>query len=188
MANKIILKKSAVGGKAPLSSDLDYGELAVNYADGKLYYKNSGNAIDAIPSETATATLTNKTLSSPAITGNITGDVAATGNLKSLYSSGDEGGEILLAKAQTNTTLNGTGVTIDVYQNRIRFFEQGGTARGAYIDLTAATGGAGSNLLTGGGGGGTVTVFLRSGSTVPVVASNNVLPVSARSGTVNVPI
>lgn len=45
MANKIILKKSAVAGKIPLSSDLDYGELALNYADGKIYYKGSDNLV-----------------------------------------------------------------------------------------------------------------------------------------------
>lgn len=41
----IKLKKSSVPGKAPVSGDLAYGELAVNYNDGKLYYKNSANAI-----------------------------------------------------------------------------------------------------------------------------------------------
>jgi len=41
----IKLKKSSVTGKVPLGTDLDYGELAINYADGKLYYKNSSNAI-----------------------------------------------------------------------------------------------------------------------------------------------
>lgn len=45
MANKIILKKSSVVAKVPLSTDLDYGELAVNYADGKLYYKKADNSI-----------------------------------------------------------------------------------------------------------------------------------------------
>jgi hypothetical protein len=55
-----------------------------------------------------------------------------------------------LAKPQTNSTIAGTGVTIDVWQNRLRFFEQGGSARGYYIDIT--NGGAGvSTLLTGGG-------------------------------------
>ena len=68
---------------------------------------------------------------------------------------GDEGGEILLEKADTNTTIAGTGVTIDIWQNRLRFFEQGGDARGAYIDITAASAGVGSNLLAGGGGGAT---------------------------------
>jgi hypothetical protein len=78
-------------------------------------------------------------------------DLKVAGKLSVLASSGDEGGEIFLAQAQTNSTLSG-GVTIDVYQNKIRFFEQGGSARGAYIDLTAASGGAGTNLLSGGGG------------------------------------
>ena len=45
MANKIILKKSSVPTKVPLSSDLEYGELALNYADGKLYYKNTSNIV-----------------------------------------------------------------------------------------------------------------------------------------------
>lgn len=65
---------------------------------------------------------------------------------------GDEGGEILLGKPYTNTTLTGSGITIDSYQNKIRFFEQGGTSRGAYIDITACAAGAGTNLLSGGGG------------------------------------
>ena len=160
MANKVLLKKSSVGARVPTTSDLDYGELALNYADGKLYYKTSSNTIKSFTEDTSVVTLTgtqtlsNKTLSAPSITGNITGDVVATGYLKSLNSSGDEGGEILLAKPQTNTALSGTGVTIDVYQNKIRFFEQGGSARGAYIDITACSGGATSNLLTGGGSSG----------------------------------
>ena len=61
-------------------------------------------------------------------------------------SSGDEGGEMLLAKPQTNSTIAGSGVTIDVYQNRLRFFEQGGNARGAYIDITAMSNGVGTSL------------------------------------------
>jgi len=73
------------------------------------------------------------------------------GKLSVVASSGDEGGEIFLAQAATNTTLAG-GITVDSYQNKIRFFEQGGSARGAYIDLTACSGGAGTNLLSGGGG------------------------------------
>lgn len=68
-------------------------------------------------------------------------------------SSGDEGGEMLLNKPATNTTIAGTGVTIDVYQNKLRFFEQGGSARGFYIDITAGGASAGTNLVGGGGGG-----------------------------------
>jgi len=74
------------------------------------------------------------------------GELNITGTLRALTQGGDEGGEIYLGPAITNTTLSG-GVTIDVYQNKLRIFEQGGSARGAYIDLTAAGAGVGTNIL-----------------------------------------
>jgi len=86
----------------------------------------------------------------------VTGELTATGDvvgqyLRSSNSSGDEGGEILLYKPATNSTIAGTGVTIDIWQNRLRFFEQGGTARGYYLDITAGGAGVGTNLASGGG-------------------------------------
>lgn len=48
MTNKIVLKKSSVVGRIPTTSDLEYGELALNYADGKLYYKTSLNTVGSI--------------------------------------------------------------------------------------------------------------------------------------------
>lgn len=76
----------------------------------------------------------------------ISGDIiTTTGKLQSTASAGDEGGEIFLNKSVTNTTLNG-GVTIDVYQNKLRFFEQGGTARGYYIDISGGGAGVATNL------------------------------------------
>lgn len=48
MSSNIILKKSSVVSKVPLTTDLEFGELALNYADGKLYYKKSdGTTIDS---------------------------------------------------------------------------------------------------------------------------------------------
>lgn len=73
-------------------------------------------------------------------------DIVASGTLKSLNSSGDEGGEIFLSKSVTNTSLN-TGVTIDVYQNRVRIFETGGTNRGGYWDVTSLGAGVATNFL-----------------------------------------
>ena len=47
MANRVLLKKSSVGAKVPLFTDLEFGELALNYADGKLYFKKSdGTTVD----------------------------------------------------------------------------------------------------------------------------------------------
>ena len=48
MASKLILKKSSVLGKTPVVGDLEYGELALNYADGKLFYKTASNTIAEI--------------------------------------------------------------------------------------------------------------------------------------------
>ena len=47
MANEIKLKRSSVAGKAPTTSDLALGELAVNTYDGKLYTKKN-DGTDAI--------------------------------------------------------------------------------------------------------------------------------------------
>ncbi len=66
--------------------------------------------------------------------------------LRSTNSVGDEGGELSLAKPATNTNISG-GVVIDVYQNRLRFFETGGSNRGAYIDISSTTVGVGTPLI-----------------------------------------
>jgi archaellum component FlaG (FlaF/FlaG flagellin family) len=50
MANKVLLKKSSVAAKVPVAADLDYGELALNYQDGKIYYKKADNSIDSFSS------------------------------------------------------------------------------------------------------------------------------------------
>ena len=43
---RVILKKSSVASKVPTTSDLVHGELAVNFTDGRLYFKNSSNNIE----------------------------------------------------------------------------------------------------------------------------------------------
>lgn len=163
MANTIKLKRSGTATQVP--SSLEHGELAINYADGKMFYKNSSGSITGTKLLANIVGTTNEVSVSESLgtftiglpdsisitTVNTSGDTNVSGKLSVLASSGEEGGEIFLAKPQTSSTLNG-GVTIDVYQNKIRFFEQGGNARGAYIDLTAAGNAASTNLLSGGGG------------------------------------
>lgn len=61
--------------------------------------------------------------------------------------SGDEGGEIQLVNAQTNSTLAGSAVSVDIYQNRLRIFEGGGDARGVHIDLSKTPGGVAGELV-----------------------------------------
>jgi hypothetical protein len=78
----------------------------------------------------------------------VTGSITTSGSLRSINSSGDEGGEIFLSKSVTSTTLTG-GVTIDVWQNRLRMFEQGGSARGYYLDITKGGDSVTSDLFRG---------------------------------------
>ena len=42
---KVLLKRSSVVGRVPQPGDLEYGELAINFVDGKIYYKNSSNQV-----------------------------------------------------------------------------------------------------------------------------------------------
>ena len=44
----IKLKKSSVPGRLPQAADLEYGEIAINYADGQLYYKKTDGTIQSI--------------------------------------------------------------------------------------------------------------------------------------------
>jgi hypothetical protein len=83
MANKIILKRSSVSGKAPITSDLDYGELSINYTDGTLYYKNSGGTISTIGSNIANLRVTSNTVSNSSTSGAliVSGGTGIAGNL-----------------------------------------------------------------------------------------------------------
>lgn len=49
MANTVIrLKKSSVSAHLPSNTQLDFGEIALNYADGKIFYKDPSNNIQQI--------------------------------------------------------------------------------------------------------------------------------------------
>ena len=53
MATKIIHKKSSVGNKIPLASDLEVGELALNLQDKKIYSKQTdGTVVEMSPQRT----------------------------------------------------------------------------------------------------------------------------------------
>ena len=86
MSNKIILKKSSVGAKVPLTTDLVYGELALNYADGKLYYKDASNNIQNFTDVNGVTSLINSakasmTLASVTTNGNTTTNSITVGSL-----------------------------------------------------------------------------------------------------------
>ena len=176
MANTVIaLKKSATPSAVP--ADLANGEIALNYSDGVIFYKHANGTVAAISSggdnfgtvnangtlivaDTQGDILTllagdNIGITGDAVNDRITialkNDVTIPGLLTVSAVGGDEGGEIQLANALTNSILTGN-VVIDVYQNRLRFYEQFGTNRGAYINLASTSAGVGTDLLAGSSG------------------------------------
>ena len=107
------------------------------------------------------------------------------------YASGDEGGEMLLAKPVTNTSISGTGIVVDVYQNKLRFFEQGGSARGVFIDLTTSGAGVTSPIaLSQSTGNSTSPVFsnLTVNGSLKITTALEIASISATAatGTINI--
>jgi hypothetical protein len=78
----------------------------------------------------------------------VSGSLTTTGVLNVGIGSGDEGGEIMLARPITNTTITGSGVIIDSYRDTIRIFEQSGSTRGAFLDVTKQSNSVSSQIVT----------------------------------------
>lgn len=214
MAQTVQLKRSSVANKVPTTSDLALGEIAINTHDGKLFIKKDdgtasiveigagggGGATDLSFSANSTTVQINSSTgadivvagANSTVSGFLTASTQTIGGSKTFKGpdvifdngpGGDEGGELKLATAVTNSVLSGT-VVIDIFQNKLRIFESGGNNRGAYIDLSAATDGVGSNLLTGGGGSGStnltysangsvVSIFSDTGTDVTIPGANS---------------
>lgn len=123
MANTVVLKRSAVQGRTPTTSDLALGEIAINTYDGNLFFKRNVSGTESILSVatlTGTQTLTNKTLTSPTINSATANNLTLTGTLTAGGGAGTNG-QILASTGTgvqwislTNTTLDGlTDVVIN---------------------------------------------------------------------------
>ena len=76
MTNIVLIKRSATANTVPTAGQLANGEIAINYADGNLFFKDSGGSVQTLASKKFVS-----------VTGNITGGnvetgiVSATGNV-----------------------------------------------------------------------------------------------------------
>jgi len=119
----IKLKKSSVIGKAPVTGDIEYGEVALNYADGRLFYKNSSNVIKNFIDSDLITTRIEAAVTRSFATFEYLADSGQTNFLNS-----DENGSILsynpnniivslngiiLRPGDDYTASNGTSITLD---------------------------------------------------------------------------
>jgi hypothetical protein len=104
MSNKITIKRSSQPGKVPEPSDLDYGEFALNYTDGNLFFKSNANVI--------TNLVSTKFVS---VTGNVQG-----GNIVSLgavSATGNVSGNYFVGNGAFLTGIGGSGVLTSAVDN-----------------------------------------------------------------------
>ena len=110
MSNTILIKRSGTANAIPGAANLALGELAINYTDGNLFYKDASGNVQTIASKQLVD-----------VSGNITGGnvltvgiVSAAGNI--ISGSGSffigNGSQLTGVSATTSTALNNGNTSI----------------------------------------------------------------------------
>jgi hypothetical protein len=218
MANTILIKRSSVANSVPASGNLQAGELAINYTDGNLFYKDNNGNIQTIASQQFVS------VSGNVVAGNIQtiGTVSATGNITGNYFIGN-GSQLTgivsgVAGNSTSIQYNNSGVlagsdnfTFDQTTNTVSIvgtldFISGG---GNFIGLAAPSSvtsnvvyklpsqdGITGNVLATDGSGNTFWTGVNTGDldiigrsgTITVATYNGKILVYSRSGIIPVPL
>lgn len=140
-AGTMPVSKGGTGNSSFSSGSVMFSDgTNITQKNANLFWDNSNNRL-GVGNNAPTATL------------DVSGSLAVSGsttfksNISVGTGAGAEGGEMQLAYAQTGNTLTGSAVSVDVYQDRLRIFEGGGTSRGVFLDLSKAPTGVGGELL-----------------------------------------
>jgi hypothetical protein len=112
----VLLKKSATPGNVP--STLAYGEVAINYADGKLFYKNSSGSITYISSGSQTSSFATINVKSSLI--------LATSNVDTLNIVGSNGINVLGNTTSKTINIDGSSITSGYTANTVLFANSAG--------------------------------------------------------------
>jgi len=163
MTNTVLIKRSSSANAVPSSGNLLPGELAINYNDGNLFYKNTSNIITVIASNQFTS-----------VAGNVTGGNILTSGLIS------SGGNITAAGI-TSTGIINLANTSNVSLGSIgNLHIGGGTA-----NYVLSTDGSGSLSWVAQTSGSTITVDDFTGNGVQTDFTLSVTPASIDNTTVN---
>lgn len=102
------LYRSSTASAAPTAGNLNFGELAINYTDGKLFYKDNANAVQVIAWKTTPVTAGGTGLTSLTAGyipyGNGTSALASNSNFT--FSGSTLTAPVLVVNSTTNTTPN----------------------------------------------------------------------------------
>jgi len=179
----ISVTSNSPSGNGSLTYNNSTGVFTFTPADLSSVAGNYGNSnvvtlLSSFGSNTITTT-GNVSVGNLAVTGNVSGNIKFTGanvilNNGTGAAGPDEGGELHFATPSANTTLNGP-IAIDIFQNKIRFFETSGNNRGAFIDLANCANLAATNLITSSGSysdSNVVTLLSSYGSNTVITTGN----------------
>jgi len=117
--NKILLKKSSVPGKIPATGDIDFGELALNFNDGRLYFRDSNDQIqffekilegtasdlNVLLSNLDCGVITDNNISNVINLEDITGTITGTFDLGFIFVSGAIRPDLFILPSFTVSTL-----------------------------------------------------------------------------------
>ena len=128
MTNTVLIKRSSVANSVPLAGNLQPGELAINYNDGNLFYKNSSNVVTVIASNrflsvsgniTGGNVITSGVVSTSGIVGTGNVDFVSSGNISlgsvgNIHISGGSSGYVLSTNGsdRKSTRLNSSHIPL----------------------------------------------------------------------------
>jgi hypothetical protein len=79
MPAQLIIKRTSVAGRKPLANQLAFGELALNYTDGLLFYKDANSIVQTVGGLGATGVQGPSGATGPSGTAGFDGATGATG-------------------------------------------------------------------------------------------------------------
>jgi len=169
MANTVIqLKYSSTPSSTP--SSLANGELAINYADGKLYYKNLTGQIVSFSSAAVANVLSFATVNANGslITAAATNSILTISNGDNIEISGDIINDIITIKANLKPAFDRANVAYTAAN------QAGIIANAAFDKANTGGGGGSSNSFTTISVSGQSNIVASANDTLTFVAGNNI--------------